>query len=52
MWEIVYSGRFKKDLKRYKNQEDKIEALHNVLLQLQENGMVDDEYHPHALIGN
>jgi len=52
MWEIVYSGRFKKDVKRYKNQEDKIEALHNVLLQLQENGMVDDEYHPHALIGN
>ena len=52
MWEIVYSTRFKKDLKRYKNQPDRISALKTVLKQLQKNGSVDAAYKPHMLTGD
>ena len=44
MWEIVYSTRFKKDLKRYKGQPDRIKALKAVLQQLRDNGKVDASY--------
>ena len=52
MWEIVYSTRFKKDLKRYKNQPERISALKTVLKQLQEKGNVDAMYKPHVLTGD
>ena len=51
MWEIVYSTRFKKDLKRYKGQPDRIKALKAVLQQLRDNGQVDASYKPHRLSG-
>ncbi|MBO7118121.1 MAG: type II toxin-antitoxin system YafQ family toxin [Bacteroidales bacterium] len=51
MWEIVYSTRFKKDLKRYKGQPDRIKALKAVLQQLRDNGKVDASYKPHRLSG-
>ena len=52
MWELVYSSRFKKDLKRYQNQPARISALKTVLKQLQEKGSVDASYKPHRLTGN
>ncbi|MBP5335713.1 MAG: type II toxin-antitoxin system YafQ family toxin [Bacteroidales bacterium] len=51
MWEIVYSTRFKKDLKRYKGQPDRINALKTVLQQLRDNGKVDAPFKPHKLSG-
>ena len=51
MWEIVYSTRFKKDLKRYQGQPNRINALKTVLQQLQDEGMVDTSYKPHKLTG-
>lgn len=51
MWEIVYSTRFKKDLKRYQGQPSRISALKTVLLQLRDNGTVDAAYKPHMLTG-
>ena len=51
MWDIVYSTRFKKDLKRYKGQPDRISALKTVLQQLRDNGKVDASYKPDRLIG-
>ena len=41
MWEIEYSTQFKKDLKRFKHQYTKIEALRSVLTQLSTKGTVD-----------
>jgi mRNA interferase YafQ len=51
MWEIVYSSRFKKDLKRYKNQPSRINDLKIVLQQLRDNGYVEALYKPHMLTG-
>ena len=51
MWELSYSTRFKKDLKRYQNQPLKITALKTVLQQLRDNGRVDASYKPHMLTG-
>lgn len=51
MWEIVYSTRFKKDLKRYKGQPDRISALKIVLKQLRDSGTVGASDKPHRLIG-
>ena len=51
MWEIVYSTKFKKDLKRYKNQPERINALKTVLKQLKEQGSVNAVYKPHMLTG-
>lgn len=51
MWEIEYSTQFKKDLKRFKHQTVKIEALKVILKQLVDHGTVDVEYKPHQLSG-
>lgn len=51
MWKIVYSTKFKKDLKRYQRNAEKIAALKKVLHQLQEAGKVDISYKPHQLTG-
>lgn len=52
MWTLKYSGQFKKDLKRYKNDTRKIENLYTVLQILEQNGTVPPEYKPHVLQGN
>ena len=52
MWKLVYSSRFKKDLKHYKGQTSKIVALKEVLRQLEEKGTVESSYNPHMLAGN
>lgn len=52
MWELVYSSRFKKDLKRYQNQPERINALKSVLRQLRDTGKVDASHKTHMLTGN
>ena len=52
MWEIVYFTRFKKDLKRYKGQPDRIKDLKAVLQQLRDNGKVDASYKPLPILVN
>ena len=51
MWKIVYSTKFKKDLKRDQRNAEKLAALKKVLFQLQESGRVDISYKPHQLTG-
>ena len=51
MWTLNYSGRFKKDLKRYKNNAGKISKLFSVLQLLERDGMVPSENKPHILQG-
>ena len=51
MWTLIQSGRFKKDLKRYLNQPEKMRALNAVLTALSETGTVPPENRPHSLKG-
>jgi mRNA interferase YafQ len=51
MRSIAYSGKFKKDLKRYKHQKSKIEALGKIIRSLESTGRVPEEYDPHKLHG-
>ena len=46
------TSQFKKDLKKIKNNPHKIHNLKQVLLNLEENGVVPSEYYPHKLTGN
>ena len=48
---IVYSAKFKKDLKRYQNRTSKIKSLQGILAHLMENGRVPIEHRPHKLHG-
>lgn len=49
---IKLSGRFKKDLKRYKHDAGKVKALATVIRHLKNNGHIPLEYNPHKLHGN
>ena len=51
MWELRVSTKFKKDLKRYLQQPEKLAALKVVLNQLANKGMVDAAFKPHLLSG-
>ena len=51
MTTIIQSGRFKKDLKRYKHQADKIHALGEIIRYMNRHGRVPAENHPHKLHG-
>lgn len=51
MWELRYSTQFKKDLKRIKHDQSKIDALQSVLEQLEKSGNVASSYKPHMLSG-
>jgi mRNA interferase YafQ len=46
------TSQFKKDLKRIQNQPIKIQHLKQVLLKLEENGVIPNQYRPHKLSGN
>lgn len=46
---LKYTGKFKKDLKRYQNKPKQIEALYSVLTFLEETGTVPQKYNPHYL---
>lgn len=49
---IKFTGRFKKDLKKYKNDVVKVRALAVILKSLSETGVVPGRYRPHSLHGN
>lgn len=51
MKNIVLSGKFKKDLKRYKHRKSKVQALGSIIAHLEQTGRVPIEYHPHKLHG-
>lgn len=51
MWKLKQSGQFKKDLRRYQNDREKMKPLERVLVQLSQNGKVDNKYKPHRLKG-
>ena len=51
-WNLIQTGQFKKDLKRYKNQPAKIAALKGILNELRNTGTVSVDYRPHTLSGN
>jgi len=48
---LKYTGKFKKDLKRYQNKPKQIEALYSVLTILQNTGTVPQKYKPHFFKG-
>ena len=52
MFILKMTSQFKKDLKRIQNQPIKIQHLTQVLLKLEENGVIPNEYRPHKLSGN
>lgn len=52
MKEIRYSTKAKKDLKRYRNDLDKMRELFQVLQVLASGGELDQHYRPHMLMGN
>ncbi|MBP5693797.1 MAG: type II toxin-antitoxin system YafQ family toxin [Bacteroidales bacterium] len=52
MWKLKLSSQFKKDLKRYKNNPEKLVEVRIVLEQLQNRGTVDSKYKPHTLSGS
>ena len=48
---IRYSSKYKKDIKRYANQPDKIKALFDILKLLEEGKSIPAENNPHPLKG-
>ncbi|MBQ6750459.1 MAG: type II toxin-antitoxin system YafQ family toxin [Bacteroidaceae bacterium] len=48
---IKYSTRYKKDIKRYANHPDKLEALYQVVQKLEQGLPIPPEHHPHQLKG-
>ena len=51
MKELKITSQLKKDLKRYQNQPKRIEKLKVVLMYLQQDIPIPQEYKPHKLLG-
>lgn len=51
MYDVIYTGQFKKSLKRCVRRGLRIEAFAKVLDILQQNGTLPNEYRPHKLQG-
>lgn len=51
MKELRYTGKFKKDLKRFLNQPKKLKALNTVLDMLRRDIELPEQYHFHSLKG-
>ena len=49
---VHYSTRFKKDIKRYANMPDKIDALMKIVILLEQEKPIPRQYDPHRLKGN
>jgi len=52
MKELRITSQFKKDLKKYQYQPQRIEKLKTVLGYLQQGVVIPQEYKPHRLLGN
>ena len=48
---VIYSSKFKKDLKRYQNRANKIACLGEIIKHLKKSGRVPLQYRPHKLHG-
>jgi len=51
MFSIEQSSKFKKDLKKYAHDKEKLVALNEIIKHLESNGSVPVEYFPHPLKG-
>jgi len=51
MFIIEQSSKFKKDLKRFSHDKEKLIALNEVIKKLEQTGEVPAEYYPHPLKG-
>ncbi len=51
MMELELTSQFKKDLKKYKHNSEKLKDLETVLSLLRMSGIVPMKYKPHFLIG-
>ena len=49
---LKLTTQFKKDLKKYKHQQSKIDALENILKKLRNGEPIPLENNPHRLVGN
>ena len=52
MWELIWSTQFKKDLKRFLNDKEKMDLLDKILVSLSSTGTVPREFRPHPFRGN
>ena len=52
MKQLKITSQFKKDLKKYKNQPQRIQKLKVVLGYLEREEIIPAEYKPHKLLGN
>lgn len=51
MWELEYSGQFKKDLKKMVKRGADVELIRNAIGFLEKEGQVPASYRPHILSG-
>ncbi len=49
---VKYSSQFKKDIKKYRNQPNKLDKLAEILALLQKGQSIPLKYRPHKLIGD
>lgn len=52
MYKVVYSGSFKKDVKRCNKRNMDMDLLKQVVRELEKNGKLPQTYKPHPLVGN
>jgi mRNA interferase YafQ len=53
MFEINYSGQFKKDFKKYKNNPKEVKLIEHALILLRTDGnLLQNEFKTHSLTGN
>lgn len=52
MYELIYTGQFKKSLKRCAKRGLDIQLMKDVLDELKNTGRLDPKYKPHTLVGN
>lgn len=52
MFQLVFTNKFKKDIKLLQKRGYNIELVKNAILMLEETGTLSSEYSPHKLSGN
>ena len=52
MFNLVYTNRFKKDIKRLQRRGVSLDAFKSVIVILEESGALPVTYKPHKLLGN
>jgi len=52
MFQLVFTNKFKKDIKLLQKRGYNLELIKNAILLLEENGTLSSDYSPHKLSGN